>query len=215
MFVCFEGIDGAGKSTQAALLKDYLRDSGFDVEAVCDPGTTKLGKAIRQLVLDCDDPISPNAQMLLFSSARAELSEHIKTQLRAGKIILCDRWLLSTLVYQAHLNGVDPRLIADIFSQTSLSPDLCVVLDLDPESADSRKRHETRKDRFERVSLAQKKSMRMAYLNFANEAAAGRHVQIINADRPQHKVHEQIVDLFFTVKSVLTAQTRGIYSCQS
>ena len=215
MFVCFEGIDGAGKSTQVALLKDYLRDSEFSVEALCDPGTTKLGKAIRQLVLDCDDPISPNAQMLLFSSARAELSAYIKEQLRAGKIILCDRWLLSTLVYQAHLNKVDPRLITDIFSQTSLVPDLCVLLDIDPQSADRRKQHEARKDRFERVSLAQKNNMRAAYLNFANEPAAGRHVHIIDADRPQHRVSAQIADLFFTVRSVLSSQLRGIYTCQS
>lgn len=214
MFVCFEGIDGAGKSTQAALLKDYLRDSGFPVEAVCDPGTTKLGKAIRQLVLDCDDPISPNAQMLLFSSARAELSAYIKAQLIAGKIILCDRWLLSTLVYQSHLNGVDARLITDVFSQTSLPPDLCIVLDIDPQSADKRKQHETRKDRFERASLAQKKGMRAAYLNFANEPAAGRYVHVINADRPQHNVHSEIVDLFFTTRSVLASQLKGIYVCQ-
>jgi dTMP kinase len=214
MFVCFEGIDGAGKSTQVGLLKNYLQESGFDVISVCDPGTTKLGKAIRQLVLECDDPISANAQMLLFSSARAELTEHIRDQLQRGKIILCDRWLLSTLVYQSHLNGVDPRLIADIFSQTSLVADLCVLLDIAPKSADARKQHETRKDRFERVSLAQKNEMRAAYLRFAVEPAAGRAIHIVNADRPQHQVSAEIVDLFFNVRQTLSSQLRGSYTCQ-
>jgi dTMP kinase len=210
MFVCLEGIDGAGKSTQAKLLTDYLKNADFAAEMVCDPGTTKLGLAIRQLILDCDDPISPNAQMLLFSSARAELSNYIRKQRNSGKIIVCDRWLLSTLVYQSALNGVDAKLITDIFSQTSVSPDLCIVLDLDPESADNRKKHELRKDRYERVTLAEKQMMRRAYRDFANEPACGRHIYVINADQPQHKVHEKIMDLFFSVRSTLPTQLKGI-----
>jgi dTMP kinase len=210
MFVCLEGIDGAGKSTQAKLLTDYLNNAGFTAEMVCDPGTTKLGLAIRQLILDCDDPISPNAQMLLFSSARAELSNYIRKQRKSGKIIVCDRWLLSTLVYQSALNGVDARLITDIFSHTSVSPDMCVVLDLDPESADIRKKHETRKDRYERVTLSEKQMMRKAYIEFANEPACGKNIHVINADQPQHKVHEKILDLFFSVRSTLSAQMKGI-----
>lgn len=212
MFVCFEGIDGAGKSTQAALLAAYLKKTGLAVEAVADPGTTQLGKSVRQLILDRDDPISPNAQMLLFSAARAELSAYIKRKLGIGTTIICDRWLLSTLVYQAHLNGVDARLIVDIFSGTSVVPDLCVLLDLDPVAADERKRQETRKDRYERVSLAQKKNMRTAYLNFANESAAGRVVHIVDADRPWHRVHEHIIDLVNTTRSVTISQLQGVYT---
>jgi len=213
MFVCFEGIDGAGKSTQVNLLKNYLRESGYNVEAVRDPGTTKLGNAIRQLILDCDDPISANSQMLLFSSARAELSEYIKKRLEDGYIILGDRWLLSTLVYQSHLNGVNSELITNIFSQTSLTPDLCIVLDIDPASADRRKVNDSRRDRYERVSLQQKNSMRSAYLNFAKAGPAGQHVRIINADRPQQNVHFQIVDLFFTVRSLMPSKTRSNFTC--
>lgn len=213
MFVCFEGIDGAGKSTQAKLLKEYLEESDFNVELVFDPGTTKLGMAIRQLILDCDDPISPDAQMLLFSSARSELSQHIKKQRQQGKIIVCDRWLLSTLVYQSRLNGVDAKLVVDIFSQTSVSPDLCIVLDLPPEQAELRKQHEIRKDRYERVTLAQKQMMRNAYLEFCQEPAVGRHIHVLNANRPHHEVSAEIVDLFFSVKGLIAEQTRGI-ACQ-
>jgi len=210
MFVCLEGIDGAGKSTQARLLRDYLHAAGFAVELVCDPGTTKLGKAIRQLILDCDDPISPNSQMLLFSSARAELSQHIKKQRQAGKIVICDRWLLSTLVYQSSLNGVDAQLIMDIFCATSLSPDLCFLLDIDPASADERKSHETRKDRYERVTLKEKQMMRAAYKDFAEEPACGRSMHVINADRPQNKIQEDITSIFFDVRAVFNSQMKGI-----
>jgi dTMP kinase len=195
MFVCLEGIDGAGKSTQSRLLCDHLNANGIPAELVCDPGTTKLGLAIRQLVLDCDDPISPVAQMLLFSTARAELSAYIGEKIASGVVIICDRWILSTLVYQCSLNNVDKDLIMRIFSATSIAPDLCLLLDISPEVAEARKVNDARKDRYERSSLAEKTAMREAYLSYAKDGACAKRVAILNADEDQANVQENIREI--------------------
>ena len=171
MFICLEGIDGAGKSTQAARLFEHYKSKNKLVELVADPGTTRIGKAIRQILLDTDEPISTAAQMLLFSAARAELSQYIQERISAGYTVICDRWILSTLVYQVALNDADETLVYDIFDKTSIQPDVCILLDIDPEAADKRKEHEPRKDRYERVSLIEKQTMRYEYLNYAAQLA--------------------------------------------
>ncbi|NDC39451.1 MAG: dTMP kinase [Proteobacteria bacterium] len=173
MFVCLEGLDGAGKSTQARLLFEQLQQSGVDAELVADPGTTRIGKAIRQILLDNDAPISTAAQMLLFSAARAELSQYIRERLAAGVVVICDRWIMSTLVYQVTLNDVDEDLVMHIFDGTGIQPDLCILLDIDPAAADSRKIHETRKDRYERVDLHEKQKILGAGGNEARSHQTG------------------------------------------
>jgi len=166
MFVCFEGIDGAGKSTQARMLYERLTEDGRDVELVADPGTTRIGRAIREILLSDDAPISPAAQMLLFSAARAELAEYLRGRLAEKTIIICDRWLLSTLVYQGELNKISPELILHIFRETSgLLPDLYFVLDISPEEAKLRMARP--RDRYERRCLRDRQKMRDAYLRHA------------------------------------------------
>jgi dTMP kinase len=205
MFICFEGIDGAGKSTQAKKLFEYFEREKVPVELVADPGTTKIGKAIRQILLDTDEPISVAAQMLLFSAARAELSQYIQDRLSAGVTIVCDRWILSTLVYQACLNGVDERLIYDIFAGTSILPDVCILLDIDPEKADDRKQHEIRKDRYERVSLHEKQTMRIAYQDYAERLAVTAPSVIvakIQAQDTPESVGKHVLDIVSTRKGL-------------
>lgn len=199
MFVCFEGIDGAGKSTQAQLLHDHLKYLGYAVELVRDPGTTKLGQSIRQLILDCDDPITPAAQALLFSAARAELSAYIRQRLADKVIVICDRWLLSTLVYQG---GISRQLILAIFGATCLIPDFCVLLDIDPEIANARQPVEKRKDRYERATLADKQARRGMYLHAAEELpACSKQLRIYSADIAEDALHKQIVSDFFELYS--------------
>lgn len=198
MFICFEGIDGAGKSTQAMLLHANLAASGLDVELVRDPGSTALGKSVRRLILECDDPISPESQALLFSAARAELSAYVKKQLRSGKTVICDRWLLSTLVYQG---GIDTALILAIFNATCLTPDLCVLLDILPATAETRRSATSRKDRYERATLADKTNRRAAYLKHACLPQCARHTQIFDASVAETDLHCQIVEAVFQVKS--------------
>lgn len=200
MFICIEGIDGAGKSTQSRLLVDTLKQAGFPAELVWDPGTTQLGTAIRELVLTRNDPITPYAQMLLFSSARAELSAQIAKFIAAGKIVVCDRWILSTLVYQCVGNSLDDKLILDIFRATSVVPDICFVLDLAPEAAE--RRRAPSKDRFESRPIEEKRVMRDAYLNYARHCKECAQITtILNADAPQEDIQRTIFETVVAVTS--------------
>lgn len=191
MFICFEGVDGAGKSTQARLLHERFAAAERPVALVADPGTTGIGIAIRQLILDTDEEISAAAQMLLFSAARAELSSFITTQLAAGFNVICDRWLLSTLVYQGVINKIDPKLIVDIFNKTCVvRPDLYVVLDLPANQIGARLTVPT--DRYEAVCLQLKNEMRQSYLKYA--ASVEEPVLVVDATLPEDAVHQKIVD---------------------
>jgi len=208
MFICLEGIDGAGKTTQARLLANRLREDGHATIQVADPGTTALGKAIRELVLERDEPITPLAQMLLFSSARAELSAFIQEQIAQQTTVVCDRWILSTLVYQAMDNKINPDFILQIFEQTCVVPDLCFVLDLDPVQAE--KRRAPSKDRFERRPLADKQKMRQAYLNYASTVRqCAKNTYVLNADAPEEVMHQAICDI---VGQHLTLSERTPYA---
>lgn len=200
MFVCFEGIDGAGKSTQARMLYQLLHDAGQPVELVADPGTTHIGKAIRQLLLNSEEPITEMAQMLLFSAARAELAAYITEKLAADVTVICDRWLLSTLVYQGEINGIDNELILSIFRGTSrVVPDLCVLLDLDPEAAMTRMG--APRDRYERRSQEDRRRMRSAYKQYASSypELIGKKLALINAELPPDCTHAEVYRLYRNV----------------
>jgi dTMP kinase len=193
VFICLEGIDGAGKSTQTRMLQQKLAALGYKVELVADPGTTKIGTAIRQLLLENDGPITPVAQMLLFSAARAELSAYIRKLIARKTIVVCDRWILSTLVYQGVLNKLPPTAIIDIFNLSNcLYPDLCFLLDLPPESA--KKRMGRPRDRYERRCMADRRLMRRAYLDFATygDYAATSTTQVVDASKSPEETHELI-----------------------
>lgn len=193
MFVCFEGIDGAGKSTQAELLLQDLKRRGVPAELVADPGTTKIGAAIRSLLLDSDVPISGVAQMLLFSAARAELSNYINDKIHAKKVVICDRWLFSTLVYQGVLNQIARDFIVDVFDYSGCPfPDLCFVLDISPESA--KDRMGLPQDRYERRSLSSRKKMREAYLALAQEPDFSSVTRVLNAERPRDQTAAAVSD---------------------
>jgi dTMP kinase len=197
VFICFEGIDGAGKSTQARMLYERLQAQNLPVELVADPGTTRVGKAIREILLDNEAPIAPAAQMLLFSAARAELAAYIRDQLKAGITVICDRWLLSTLVYQGEINRIDPDLILKIFRETScVAPDLCFLLDISPE--ESRARIGEPRDRYERRCVADQTRMCDAYARYAAtvpDVACKVHCISANAATPE-ETHTHVYSLW-------------------
>lgn len=195
MFVVFEGIDGAGKTTQARMLYERLKADGARVEQVADPGTTQIGTAIRQILLHNDAPISSSAQVLLFSAARAELAAYIRERLADNFTVICDRWLLSTLVYQGEINKVDEDFIFQVFRQTSsLIPDLCFLLDMPVDV--SLQRIGPGRDRYERVTNETRDAMRRAYLRHAGKREAGKHTFISDALLPPEDVHKIVYDAY-------------------
>jgi dTMP kinase len=133
-FIVFEGPDGAGKSLQATRLADRLRAEGHPVTLTREPGGTRLGEQVRQILLD-PGPVArgPAADALLFNAARSQLvPEVIRPALARGEIVICDRYATSTMAYQGYGSGVDRGVLATIeaWATGGLRPDLVLVCDV-------------------------------------------------------------------------------------
>jgi dTMP kinase len=151
MFVTFEGLDGSGKTTQVELLKKHLEREGREVVTTREPGGTEVGEHIRNVVLHLDHPVVPWAEAALFAAARAQLvAEVIRPALERGAVVLCDRYVDSSLAYQgiARGLGVDPVLELNLRATGDLLPDRTFLLLVDPE--ESRRRGGDTRDRIER-----------------------------------------------------------------
>jgi dTMP kinase len=170
-FLVLDGPDGGGKTAQAARLVDWLRTVGLDVVSCRDPGGTALGNRIRSLVMDRDAiAIALGAEMLLFMASRAQMIEEvIRPALEAGRVVVCDRFTLATIVYQGYAGGLDPAAIARVGAVATggLLPDLTIVLDVPP--AVARARVGPARDRIEDRPESYHDRVRRGYL----EAAQG------------------------------------------
>jgi dTMP kinase len=151
LLISFEGIDGSGKSTQVRSLSRHLRNQGYSVLMVAEPGTTPLGRRLRGLLKSAKIPMSPLAEGLLFSAARAQLAEEvIRPALAQGKVVISDRYSDSTLAYQGFGRGLDLVTLRwlNTFATSGLRPRLTVLMDLPMEEA-IRRRGPRPQDRFE------------------------------------------------------------------
>ncbi|MCX5714460.1 MAG: dTMP kinase [Candidatus Omnitrophica bacterium] len=168
-FITFEGSEGCGKSTQAKLLYGFLKRKGCKVIFLREPGGTKISEKIRKILLDKkNDGMSPISEMLLYMAARAQvMGEIIRPALGAGKIVLCDRFLDSTIAYQGYGLGMDIGFIKSIgkFVTQGLQPDLTILLDMPLKEA-FRCRAKN-KDRIEERSLSYHKRVLDGYFKLA------------------------------------------------
>ncbi len=150
-FITFEGPEKSGKSTQAKLLKQYLSGKGYSCLFIREPGSTSLSEKIRKILLNKkNNHISHFAEMLLYMTARAQLiKEVIIPALRDGKVVLCDRFIDSTIAYQGYGLGIDINLIKKIgkFVTQDIKPDITILLDLGNKSSLFKDNH--KKDRIE------------------------------------------------------------------
>lgn len=195
----FEGGEGAGKSTQIALLADRLAAAGLvpaaDVLRVREPGGTTLGEGIREILKRKDAAICPEAEALLFAACRAEVVDQvIRPALASGKVVLCDRFADSTVAYQQGGRGLPPELIAaaNRLACREVRPAMTVLLDLDPAAGLARasRRDDGKPDRLESLDLSFHRRVREAYLALA-AAEPGRFL-VLDASQPPGAIAEAL-----------------------
>ncbi|MBW3577714.1 MAG: dTMP kinase [Actinobacteria bacterium] len=196
-FVVFEGGEGAGKSTQLRLLRDALADAGYDVVVTREPGGTELGEELRDLVLDPDRDVTDRTEALLYAAARAEhVAEVIRPALDKGAVVLCDRYVDSSIVYQGAVRGLGEDRIEELnrWATQGLTADLVVLLDIDAEEGLQRADGST-PDRLERQGVEFHRRVNEAFRQRA-AADAGRFV-VVDATGPAHQVHQRIRQVIF------------------
>ncbi|HXV02472.1 MAG TPA: dTMP kinase [Gaiellaceae bacterium] len=190
MFVTFEGVDGSGKSTQAELLADALEQEGQTVVRTREPGGTKLGERVRELLLD-GEGMAPWAEASLFTTARAELVEDvIGPALRDGSVVVCDRYLDSSLAYQGIGRGlgIDRVLAFNIDAIRGVLPDVTFLLLVDVDEA--RKRSSAARDRIEREGVAFLSLVDQGYRQLAG--LFPQRIVAIDGARPVHDIAKEI-----------------------
>ncbi len=203
-FFVFEGIDGAGKSTQVALLAAALEARGHDVTRVRDPGGTPLSDRIRALLLDPESPVAPSTELCLYAAARAQLvHEVIRPALDAGCVVVSDRFTWSTRAYQGAGRGLDLSAIDSVAEVAcgDIRPAHVFVLDLEPDAREARMtaRAGAARDRLERENGAFFARVRQGFLDQA--MARPEEGTVLDATKPPDELHR---DILAVVLGILT-----------
>lgn len=181
-FIALEGIDGSGKSTQAGKLARKLAELGHSVHETCEPTEGMIGLLIHRILKE-DLDVSAEALSLLFVADRFEHAKEIRTALEQGKIVISDRYLLSTLAYQG-AQGVDMEFLRRLHENLP-RPDLTILLDIEPQKALGRTKAD---EKFEKLEMLAK--VRQKYLELAG---ADRSILIVSASVPAASVRESIL----------------------
>jgi dTMP kinase len=205
MLITFEGIDGAGKSTQIKKLVNALTDNGIDVVTLREPGGTVIAEKIRHILLESSHEITSTGELLLFSASRAELVQNvIMPALSSNKTVILDRFFDSTTAYQGYGRGINMDVLRAVIaiSTCGITPDITFYLDLEPEEALKRKFSKTsiplafegdELDRMERSGLEFYHKVRNGYLEIMR--LDNKRFFCINALDPIEVIHQQIIAL--------------------
>ncbi len=196
LFVSFEGPEGSGKTTQIQLLSAWLIERGCDVLTTREPGGTRIGDAIRALLLDpAHTEMQPEAETLLYCAARAQIvGEKIRPQLERGGVVLCDRFADSTLAYQGYGRQLDLDTVRTllVFATGHLTPDVTIYLDL-PVSEGLRRKQgcdQSEWNRLEREVEAFHGRVRQGYLALA--AAEPQRWRVLDAMQPAGDIQKSL-----------------------
>lgn len=194
IFITMEGPDGAGKSTQIDLLRGYLLERGYDIIVCREPGGTVISEAVREVILNKDyKNMGHMTELLLYAAARAQLVEEvIQPALEEGKVVICDRFIESSAVYQGIARGMGVDLVYEInqFAVGSTMPDITILLDIDAETGIGRKKQQAQLDRMESEKLEFHKKVVEGYRLLA-ERDKKRMVKIDGSNSIE-EIHRQI-----------------------
>ncbi len=190
IFIVLEGPDRSGKSTQAGLLKTWLEERGREVIVTREPGGTRLSEQIREILLDPASKIEPMTELFLYETSRIKHTlEKILPALKAGKVIICDRYTLSTTAYQGYGRGLDLKTVETLnrIATLNLKPHLTLVLDIPDRIFAQREHLRAGRDRMERQSDLFRRRVNRAYKLLARKPGvtrvdAGRPIEAIQAD---------------------------------
>jgi dTMP kinase len=191
--IAFEGVEGAGKSTQLGLVSTALRAQGYSVVETREPGGTALGAEMRRLLMHVhDNPPAPLAELLLYLADRAQhVAEVIRPALAQGRIVLTDRFSASTIAYQGYARGLDLQTVCqlDAIARQGVAPDLVILLDCPAPSGLHRARGD---DRFHREAVDFHERVRAGFLSIARQDPD--RFCVIDATAAQEEVGARILE---------------------
>ncbi|MGE5582953.1 MAG: dTMP kinase [Bacillota bacterium] len=199
-FITLEGPDGSGKTTQARLLGDYLKEQGYSVLLTREPGGTELAEEIRRVILTpSQEPLEPVAEILLYAASRAQHAGRlIKPALENGEVVICERFIDSSLAYQGYALGWDLKAIEEVnrIAVGDLQPDLTFLLDLETERSFNRinNRFDLNKtgiDRIESRGFQFQEKVRAGYLELAK--CNPRIVLLKTSQKSIKEIHQELV----------------------
>ena len=203
MFITFEGVEGSGKSTQARLLAEFLTQSGHKVTLTREPGWGHLGELIRKLILDERNlKLDPFSELCLFCADRAQhVRDFIKPKIQAGDIVICDRYVDSTLVYQGYGRKLEKRMVNKIASASTLGllPNRTFLLNLPAKTGLSRLESRDDITKMDEEPLEFHEMIRQGYMLLARRDPD--RIKKINSDRDISDVHNEIKSLVLDIVS--------------
>lgn len=194
-FITFEGCEGVGKSHQIRYVEEYLKKTSVEYYLTREPGGSEVAEQIRKIILDGKNVSMTNeCEALLYAAARVQhLDEIVKPKLQAGILVLCDRYVDSSLAYQGYGRGLGEHFVKQInsYALEKFMPDLTLFLDLEPEKAFLRKGGADKKDRLESSGMAFHKRVYDGYLSLADEYP--ERIVKIDASGSKEQTHEKII----------------------
>jgi dTMP kinase len=197
LFITIEGIDGSGKSTHASMLADYLNERGIPSVLTREPGGTRIGEQVRSILLDnVNSDMAAMTEVLLYAASRAQHVEQvIKPALEQGKVVLCDRFVDSSLAYQGYARGLGLDTVKAINEHAlgGVWPDITLLLDISPEIAWKRILKDGFKDRLESEGLELLKVVYEGYRNIAR--LYSDRFYIISAADGVNDIHKKILSI--------------------
>lgn len=195
LFITMEGPDGSGKSTQIELLRDYLSNKGYDIIVCREPGGTRISEAVRQVILNKDfTEMGHMTELLLYAAARAQLVEEvIRPSLEAGKVVICDRFVESSAVYQGIARGMGTNLVYEVnkFAIGDTMPDVTFFIDIDAKTGISRKKQQAELDRMERETLDFHEKVAEGYRSLAKMYPD--RICKMDGNLPIEEIHKRII----------------------